>query len=57
MAYALLDCRVTNAVRCVPPENKPVGAEVQRRAGLFYSGEIGSHGQPASKRSLALGTA
>ena len=24
----LLDCRVTNAVRCVPPENKPVGAEV-----------------------------
>ncbi|MEK9725708.1 MAG: uracil-DNA glycosylase [Rhodospirillaceae bacterium] len=25
---ALVDCRVTNAVRCVPPENKPVGAEV-----------------------------
>ncbi len=25
---ALLDCRVTNAVRCVPPENKPVGAEI-----------------------------
>ncbi len=24
----LRDCRVTNAVRCVPPENKPVGAEV-----------------------------
>ncbi|MDF1586279.1 uracil-DNA glycosylase [Rhodospirillales bacterium YIM 152171] len=24
----LLDCRVTNAVRCVPPANKPVGAEV-----------------------------
>ncbi len=24
----LTDCRVTNAVRCVPPENKPVGAEV-----------------------------
>jgi uracil-DNA glycosylase family 4 len=24
----LVDCRVTNAVRCVPPENKPVGAEV-----------------------------
>ncbi|MFT5180421.1 MAG: uracil-DNA glycosylase family 4 [Alphaproteobacteria bacterium] len=24
----LIDCRVTNAVRCVPPENKPVGAEV-----------------------------
>ncbi len=25
---ALRDCRVTNAVRCVPPENKPVGAEI-----------------------------
>lgn len=25
---ALVDCRVTNAVRCVPPANKPVGAEV-----------------------------
>lgn len=24
----LLDCRITNGVRCVPPENKPVGAEV-----------------------------
>jgi uracil-DNA glycosylase family 4 len=26
---ALTDCRITNAVRCVPPENKPVGAEVK----------------------------
>ncbi|MCK6452996.1 MAG: uracil-DNA glycosylase [Alphaproteobacteria bacterium] len=24
----LLDCRVSNAVRCVPPENKPTGGEV-----------------------------
>ncbi len=24
----LVDCRVTNAVRCVPPANKPVGAEL-----------------------------
>ena len=24
----LVDCAVTNAVRCVPPENKPVGAEI-----------------------------
>jgi uracil-DNA glycosylase family 4 len=24
----LTDCRITNAVRCVPPQNKPVGAEV-----------------------------
>jgi len=25
----LVDCRITNAVRCVPPQNKPVGAEVK----------------------------
>jgi uracil-DNA glycosylase family 4 len=25
---ALVDARITNAVRCVPPENKPVGAEI-----------------------------
>jgi uracil-DNA glycosylase family 4 len=24
----LLDARISNAVRCVPPENKPVGAEI-----------------------------
>lgn len=25
----LLDCRITNAVRCVPPENKPTTAEIK----------------------------
>ena len=24
----LVDCRLTNAVRCVPPENKPTGGEI-----------------------------
>ena len=24
----LLDCRITNAVKCLPPDNKPVGAEI-----------------------------
>ncbi len=24
----MVDCRITNAVRCVPPQNKPVGAEI-----------------------------
>lgn len=24
----LIDCRITNAVRCVPPENRPTGSEV-----------------------------
>jgi uracil-DNA glycosylase len=27
---ALHDARITNAVRCVPPENKPVGAEIKQ---------------------------
>ncbi|MGO8919096.1 MAG: uracil-DNA glycosylase [Stellaceae bacterium] len=26
---ALVDCRITNAVRCVPPENKPEPAEIK----------------------------
>ncbi len=24
----LMDCRITNAVKCLPPDNKPVGAEI-----------------------------
>jgi uracil-DNA glycosylase family 4 len=26
--FTLIDCRITNAVRCVPPENKPTPAEI-----------------------------
>lgn len=26
----LINCRITNAVKCLPPENKPVAAEVNR---------------------------
>lgn len=25
---ALVDCRITNAVKCLPPQNKPVGEEI-----------------------------
>ncbi len=25
----LLDCRITNAVKCLPPQNRPLGAEVK----------------------------
>ncbi len=35
----LLDCRVTNAVRCVPPENRPTGAEI-RACNAFLAAEI-----------------
>ncbi|HEY6641194.1 uracil-DNA glycosylase [Povalibacter sp.] len=26
----LIDCRITNSVKCVPPENKPLPAEIQQ---------------------------
>jgi len=28
-ALTLVDCMITNAVRCVPPQNKPTGAEIR----------------------------
>ncbi len=31
----LKDCRITNAVRCLPPQNKPVGAEVNNCNGYL----------------------
>ena len=27
---SLIDCRITNAVKCLPPQNKPTGAEIQQ---------------------------
>lgn len=35
----LVDCRITNAVRCVPPENKPTGAEI-RTCRRFLAAEL-----------------
>ncbi len=49
----LIDCRITNAVRCLPPENKPVGAEV-KNCGRFLVDEITS--MPKLRAILALGT-
>jgi uracil-DNA glycosylase len=37
----LIDCRITNAVRCVPPENKPEPAEIKACNG-FLKTEIES---------------
>lgn len=49
---ALVDCRVTNAARCVPPENRPTPAELAacRR---FLAAEIAA--MPALRAILALG--
>lgn len=35
----LVDCRITNAVRCVPPENKPTTAEI-KACRPFLMGEL-----------------
>jgi len=37
----LIDCMITNAVRCVPPQNKPIGAEMTACRG-FLAATIGA---------------
>ena len=49
----LLDCRITNAVRCVPPGNKPIGAEIANCRD-FLTNEIAAMTELAA--ILALGT-
>ena len=49
----LVDCRITNAVRCVPPENKPTAAEI-KACGRFLESEIRS--LPRLRTIVALGT-
>jgi len=40
----LVGCRITNAVRCVPPENKPTGDEVSACSGYLRSELAGLSG-------------
>ena len=35
----LINCRITNAVRCVPPQNRPAGAEI-RNCQRFLASEL-----------------
>lgn len=49
---SLLDCRITNAVRCVPPENKPTTAEAGN-CRVFLAATI--EGMPKLAAVLALG--
>ena len=49
----LVNCRIANAVRCVPPQNKPVGAEIKACA-PFLEEEIAV--MKNLKLILALGT-
>ena len=50
--FTLIDCRVTNAVRCVPPENKPLPAEI-KTCRRFLEAEIA--GLKRLRAILALG--
>ncbi len=48
----LIDCRITNAVKCLPPENKPVGAEINT-CNSFLAAELRT--LPRGSVALALG--
>ncbi len=51
-ALELVDCMITNAVRCVPPQNKPTPAEIAT-CRQFLTGRIGA--LPHLKALLAIG--
>ncbi len=48
----LTDCLITNAVRCVPPQNKPTGREI-KNCRPFLAGQLDA--MPNLKVILALG--
>ncbi len=48
----LTDCRITNAVKCLPPDNKPVGAEVNT-CNTYLASELAT--LPGGSVVLALG--
>lgn len=48
----LVDCRISNAVRCVPPQNKPLPAEINQCRG-FLSATIAA--MPKLRGIVALG--
>jgi len=48
----LIDCRITNAVKCLPPDNKPVGAEINT-CNSFLANELEQ--LPENSIVMALG--
>ncbi len=49
----LINCRITNAVKCLPPQNKPIGAEINT-CNIYLSHEL--HGLYEGAVVLALGS-
>ena len=52
-ALQLVGCRITNAVRCLPPQNKPLPAEI-RQCNNYLEQELAA--LPPAAAVLALGT-
>ena len=48
----LINCRITNAVKCLPPQNKPIGSEINT-CNAFLAAELAS--LPDKSVVLALG--
>jgi uracil-DNA glycosylase family 4 len=48
----LTDCRITNAVKCLPPDNKPIGAEINT-CNTFLANELDA--LPDNSVVMALG--
>lgn len=51
----LIDCRITNAVKCLPPENKPIPEEI-KQCNRYLSAELRQFAQNGGAAVLALGT-
>lgn len=51
-ALSLIDCRISNAVKCLPPENKPTPEEI-RTCNRFLAAELAA--TPSVRVVLALG--
>jgi uracil-DNA glycosylase family 4 len=51
----LTGCRITNAVKCLPPENKPVPQEI-RQCNRYLATELNAFAQQGGMALLALGT-
>ena len=52
-ALALIGCRITNAVRCLPPQNKPEPAEI-KQCNAYLVQELAA--SPKGAAVMALGT-
>ena len=50
----LMQCRITNAVKCLPPENKPEASEI-RQCNSYLAHEISAFAEGGGTALLALG--